>query len=185
MALRLLKGPFTVDAYQRLAELGVLREDDRVELIAGQVVEMSPIGNRHASCVRRLIRVFSQRVADVAIIDAQNPVVLGTHDAPQPDLVLLAPRADAYPTHPRAGDILLVIEVADTTLAYDRDVKIPLYARAGIPEAWLVNLPADRIEVYRQPVAGEYSYRRTAVRGDVFSPLRFPDVTLAADEILG
>ncbi len=116
MAVRLLKGPFTVDDYQRLAELGVLREDDRVELIAGQVVEMTPIGDRHASCVRRLSRLLARTLLDVAVIDVQNPVVLGEHDAPQPDLVLLKPRADAYPKHPRATDILLVIEVADTTL---------------------------------------------------------------------
>ncbi len=185
MAVHVHKGPFDVDAYQRLAALGVLREDARVELIDGQVVEMSPIGDRHASCVRRLNRLFSRLVLDIAIIDVQNTLVLGRHDAPQPDLVLLAPRADVYPKHPRAGDVLLVIEVADTTLAYDRDVKIPLYARSGIPEAWLVNLPADRIEVHRQPTSGEYSYSRPVRRGEVLSPLHFPDVTLAAADILG
>src|ERR1700694_2937212 len=101
MALHLLKGPFTVDTYQRLAELGVLREDDRVELIDGQVVAMTPIGDRHASCVRRLNRLFARHVLAVAIVDVQNTVVLGEHDAPQPDLALLKPRADAYRKHPR------------------------------------------------------------------------------------
>src|SRR5438552_1870673 len=149
MALPPLKGPFTVDTYQRLAELGNLGEDDRVELIDGQVVEMSPIGDRHASCVRRLIGLFARHLVDVAVIDAQNPVVLGQRDAPQPDVTLLQPRANGYPHHPRAADILLVIEVADTTLAYDRDTKMPLYARAGIPEAWLVDLAADVIQVHR------------------------------------
>ncbi len=119
-------------------------EDDRVELIDGQVVEMSPIGDRHASCVRRLNGLFARQLLDVAVIDVQNPVVLGRRDAPQPDVTLLVPRADAYPHHPRAQDILLVIEVADTTVAYDRDVKLPLYARVGIPEAWLVDLERDR-----------------------------------------
>ncbi len=132
MALPPLKGPFTVDTYQRLGELGILGEDDRVELIDGQVVEMSPIGDRHASCVRRLNGLFARQLLDVAVIDVQNPVVLGRRDAPQPDVTLLVPRADAYPHHPRAQDILLVIEVADTTVAYDRDVKLPLYARVGI-----------------------------------------------------
>jgi Uma2 family endonuclease len=185
MALQLLRGPFTVDAYQRLAELGVLRENDRVELIAGQVVELSPIGDHHASCVRRLNRLFSRHLLEVAIVDVQNPVVLGEHDAPQPDLVLLKPRADGYPQHPRATDILLVIEVADTSIAYDRDIKIPLYARAGIREAWLVDLAADRIDVYQDPIAGQYAAVRTVCRGDVLTPLQLPHVTLAVDEILG
>jgi Uma2 family endonuclease len=185
MALPLLRGPFTVDAFQRLAELGVLREDDRVELIAGQVVEMTPIGDSHASCVRRLNRVFARHLLEVAVIDVQNPVVLGAHDAPQPDLALLRPRADAYPRHPRATDMLLVIEVADTSLAYDRDIKIPLYARAGIPEAWLVDVSAGQIQVYREPAGGEYASVRSVSRGDGITPLHFPNVTLSADEILG
>lgn len=185
MAVRLLKGPFTVDDYQRLAELGVLREDDRVELIAGQVVEMTPIGDRHASCVRRLIRLLSQIVLDAAVLDVQDPVVLGEHDAPQPDVTLLRPRGDAYPSHPRAADILLVIEVADTSVAYDRDIKIPLYARAGIPEAWLVDLPAERIEVYRDPVGGRYAAVQTVSHGDLLHPLHFANVTFRADDILG
>ena len=174
-----------MDAYQRLAELGVLRENDRVELIAGQVVEMSPIGDHHASCVRRLNRLFSRHLLAVAIVDVQNPVVLGEHDAPQPDLVLLKPRADGYPNHPRATDILLVIEVADTTLTYDRDIKIPLYARAAIPEAWVVDLAADRVEMYRDPIADRYRRLRPATRGDVLTPLQLPNLTLSADEILG
>jgi len=185
MALPLLKGPFTVEAYQRLGELGILHEDDRVELIDGQVVEMSPIGDRHASCVRRLNRLFGRNLPEVAIIDVQNPVVLGRQDAPQPDLVLLEPRADAYPQHPRAGDMLLVIEVADTSLAYDRDIKIPLYARAGIPEAWLVDLAADRIEVYRDPAEGKYASARSVSRGDTITLLQFPNVTVSADDVLG
>lgn len=185
MAPNLLRGPFTVDAYQRLAELGVLREDDRVELVAGQVVEMTPIGDRHASCVRRLLRLLAHDAFELAIVDVQNPVVLGRHDAPQPDVVLLKPRADAYPHHPRAQNILLVVEVADSSLAYDRDVKVPLYARSEIPEVWLVDLGADRIEVYRQPVAAQYLNTRVVARGDGLSPLALANVTFAADDILG
>lgn len=185
MALHVHKGPFDVAAYERLAAVGILREDARVELIDGQVVEMSPIGDRHANCVRRLIRAFAARVADVAIIDVQNTLVLGQHDAPQPDLAVLKPRADVYRNHPRAPDALLVIEVADTSLAYDRDVKVPLYARAGIPEVWLVNLPANRIDVHRQPFAGRYSDIRAASRGDLLTPVHFPNVALAVDEVLG
>jgi len=185
MVPRLLKGPFTVASYQRLAELGVLREDDRVELIDGQVVEMSPIGDRHASCVRRLNRRLSRDLRDVALVDVQNPVVLDEYDAPQPDLAVLKPRADGYTKHPRAADTLLVIEVSDTSVAYDRDIKIPLYARAGIPEAWLVDLPADAIAVYREPAGGEYTSVWVVSRGDTLSPLHFPRGTVSADEILG
>ncbi len=185
MAVPLLKGPFTVDAYQRLAELGILREDDRVELIDGQIVEMSPIGDRHAHCVRRLNNLFARHLLELAVIDVQNPVVLGRRDAPQPDLVLLKPRADAYRHHPRAADLLLVVEVADTTLAYDRDIKLPLYARAGIPEVWLVDLPGERIQVYHDPAGGSYASLRTVPRGATIAPLQFPSVTLAADDILG
>jgi len=185
MALHVLRGPFTVESYQRLAELGVLGADERVELIAGQVVEMTPIGDRHASCVRHLHDSLARAALEVAIIDVQNPVVLGTRDAPQPDVAVLERRADRYLHHPHARDILLVIEVADTTLAYDRDVKIPLYARAGIPEAWLVDLTAERIAVHRQPHAGRYSHVRSAGAGDILTPVRLPDVTLAVSDILG
>ena len=185
MVLHVLRGPFTVESYQRLAELGVLGEDDRVELIAGQVVAMTPIGDRHASCVRRLHDLFARRALELAIIDVQNPVVLGRHDAPQPDLAVLKRRADGYPRHPRARDILLVIEVADTTLAYDRDVKIPLYAAAGIPEAWLVDLGADAITVYRAPHAEGYGEQSSVKRGDTLRPLFLPDITIAAHDILG
>lgn len=185
MAVRPLKGPFTVESYQRLGELGILGEDDRVELIDGQVVEMSPIGERHASAVRRLNGLFARRLPGVAVIDVQNPVVLGERDSPQPDVTLLKPRDDAYLHHPRAADILLVVEVADTSLAYDRDVKLPLYARAGIAEAWVVDVEADRIQICREPAGGRYTSVRAAARGDTITPLRFPGVTFPAGEILG
>jgi Uma2 family endonuclease len=185
MAPPVLKGPFTVDAYQRLGELGILREDARVELVAGQVVEMTPIGDRHASCVRRLHDLFARHALELAIIDVQNPVVLGTHDAPQPDLALLKRRADRYPHHPRARDILLVVEVADTSLAYDRDVKISLYARAGVPEAWLVDLGADAIVVHRDPGPDGYRDVVTLTRGETLRPSLLPDTTIATDDVLG
>ena len=185
MALRPLKGPFTLDTYQRLGELGILGEDDRVELIGGQVVEMSPIGDRHASSVRRLNGLFARHLLDDAVIDIQNPVVLGERDAPQPDVTLLKPRRDGYAHHPRAEDILLVIEVADTTVAYDRAVKLPLYARARIPEAWLVDLEDDRIHVCREPARARYASVRVVSRGNTITPLRFPNMTVSADDVLG
>ena len=184
MVLPVFKGPFTVDMYQRLPALGVLPEDARVELIGGQVVEMSPIGDRHANCVRRLLRAFAPHM-DVATLDVQSTLVLGERDAPQPDLTLLKPRADAYRHHPRPPDTLLVIEVADSSLAYDRDVKIPLYSAAGIPEAWLVDLGADAVTVYREPSPNGYNDVVTITRGDTLRPLFLPDITIVVADILG
>ena len=125
------------------------------------------------------------RTVSLPIIDVQNPVVLGANDAPQPDVAVLKRRADGYPRHPRARDILLVIEVADTTLAYDRDVKIPLYARAGIPDAWLVDLVADAITVYREPQPDAYRDVATVTRGETLRALLLPDIIIATDDILG
>ena len=185
MAVRPLRGPFTVEDFHRLARIGVLREDDRVELIDGQVVEMSPIGGPHAACVRRLNDIFATRVLDVAVVDIQNPIVLGLRDQPQPDVTVLRRRAGGYRDHPRPPDILLVIEVADTTLAYDRGAKMPLYARAGIPEAWLVDVAAERIHIHRDPAAGAYRSIQVLSRGEAVTPLGFPHVTIPANEILG
>src|SRR5207248_6157415 len=185
MAARLLKGPFTVDAYQRLGELGILHQDDRVELVAGQVVEMTPIGDRHASCVRRLINLFAPNLRDVAVLDAQNPVVLGTHDAPQPDLALLHRRAGGYATHPRAADVLLVVEVADRSVSYDREIKISRYGAAGIPEAWLVDLVGDAVCVCRTPGPNGYGEIVTMTRGETLRPLLLPWLAIGVDDILG
>jgi Uma2 family endonuclease len=177
---------FTVDEYHRMGEAGVLHEDDRVELLDGQIVQMTPIGIRHAACVNRLNALIIGLAGTQATVSIQNPLILGEHEEPQPDVAVLRYRADGYQTgHPRALDTLLVVEVADTSLAYDRDVKVPRYARAGVPEVWLVDLAADRIEVYRQPAAERYADVRAASRGEMLSPLHFPTVTLATDEILG
>jgi Uma2 family endonuclease len=187
MAQRVLRGPFTVDVYQRLGELGVLGADARVELVDGQVVEMTPIGDRHASVVRRLIHLFARTLIDLALFDVQNPVVLGERDAPQPDLTLLKPpsRPDGYRHHPRARDILMVVEVADTTLASDSDVKIPLYARAGIPEAWLVDVVGERVLVYQEPAGGRYTSVRAFSHGARIALRCFPRITFLVDDILG
>lgn len=184
MAIPLLKGPFTVDSYHRLGELGVFRPGDRTELIHGQVVEMSPIGDRHAHSVRRLNQRLSRALRDQAMVDVQNPSVLDDHNVPQPDVVVLKSRADGYPKHPRPADILLLIEAADSSLAYDRDVKVPLYAAAGIPETWLVNLPDECIEVFRSPGAEGYGDFSRAVSDVWLSPLAFPNVSLSVRQIL-
>jgi Uma2 family endonuclease len=185
MALQLLKGRISVADYYRMAECGVLRPDERVELLDGQVVPMTPIGPRHQGCVDFLSGRLHRFAGDV-IVRVQGPVHLGDYGEPEADLALLAPRADNYrAAHPRPDDTLLVIEVADTSLERDRDVKLPLYAAAAIPEVWIVALNAGRVEVYREPGADGYASVRHAGPGDTLTPLRLPQVSLQVDDILG
>lgn len=187
MAMPLTAHRFTVEEFQRMGEAGVLHEEARVELIDGQIVEMSPVGVSHTSCVKRLTAAFAGLVAaGRATIGVQDPVVLAPHGQPQPDLSLLRPRRDGYSAaHPEPRDIYLLIEVADTSLAYDRGVKIPAYARAGVSEVWLVNLPAGFIETFRAPEGGRYTEVCGVRRGETLAPAAFPDLTLRADHILG
>lgn len=186
MAVRLLPGPFTVDAYHRLAELGILDEDDRVELLDGQIVEMTPIGGAHAACVIRLNNLLARRSGPDANVSMQNPVALAERWEPQPDIaVLRRPGGLAGAWLPSPPDILLVIEVADTSLERDRDLKIPRYAAAGIPEAWLVDLVGDAITACRQPGPDGYREIVTVTRGQTLRPLLLPGVAIAVDEILG
>ena len=177
---------FTADEYHRMAEAGVLGPDDRVELVDGEIVEMSPIGSPHAACVDRL-NVLVQRLGSVqAIVRVQNPIRLDAHSEPQPDLSILKYRADFYSAaHPAPADVLLVVEVADTSLPYDRDVKIPLYARAGIAEAWLIDLASATVDVFTQPTPQGYRQSRRASRGDRLVSLAFPAATLLASHVFG
>ncbi len=178
---------FTVDEYHLMGEAGIFSEDDRVELIEGEIVEMTPIGDRHAGVVARLNRLFVERLGGRSIVWPQNPVGLRVvRSVPQPDIALLRPRDDFYTTgRPEPADTLLVIEVMDTSVETDRGVKVPLYARAGIAEVWLVNLRADAIEVHREPTNAGYGDVRVLRRGERLSPLAFPDLTLTVDELLG
>ena len=184
--VRVLKGPFTVDDYYRLAECGILHEDDRVELIDGQVVPMTPIGVRHASRVAYLTDVLTKLAGRDAAIIVQNPVRLETRSEPQPDVTVVRRRSDYYrQAHPTPADTLLVIEVADSSIDYDRDVKVPLYARTGIPEVWLCDLPRERVEVYREPGPDGYQSVRTLAPGDTLTALSLPSVTLPVADVLG
>jgi Uma2 family endonuclease len=177
---------FTVDEYHRMGDAGIFHEDDRVELIDGQVVQMSPIGVTHAAGVNSLTQRFAPEAGRTVVLSVQNPVILGEYHEPQPDVVLLKPRADNYRTrHPGAEDILLLIEVADTTLRQDRLVKLPIYARAGVFEVWIVNLPDAVIEVYREPRDGRYQIERVFRRGEAIAPLSLPDVNVRVEEVLG
>lgn len=177
---------FTVEEYHRLAQAGILGEDDRVELLEGEIVEMAPIGSRHAGTVNRLNRLLSHLVGDLAVVAVQNPIRIGEHSEPQPDLALLHPRPDFYASaHPQPADVLLLVEVAEATASYDREVKVPIYARAAIPEVWLVDLERERIEVFRQPSPQGYGEALTLGRGQRLSPLLLPHISLAVDDILG
>jgi Uma2 family endonuclease len=184
METELTKKVFTVEDYYRMDEAGVFAPGERVELINGEIVEMSPIGSRHAACVNRLNQLLLS-VQGRAIVSIQNPSLLSVYSVPQPDVMLLEPKDDFYASAlPEPKDVLMMIEVSDTTLRYDRRIKAPLYASAGIPEVWVVDLKGDRIHVYRNP--GGDSYRTTAKvdRSGTVSPLAFPDLVLSADAIL-
>ena len=176
----------TVDEYHAMGRAGVFAPDERVELLDGYLYAMSPIGIRHAACVRRLTRLFASAVGPRAIIDVQNPLRLSNHAEPEPDVTLLVPK-DAYDVRlPRPDDVRLLVEVSDTTLPFDRDVKLPLYAREGVREVWIVALEEDRVYAYRKPTSEGYGERRTLGRGDELGVEALPDVRpFAVEEVLG
>ncbi len=185
MATTVTRHRFTADTYDQMIRAGILKPDDRVELIEGEIVQMSPIGERHAACVKRLNRLCTRILGDRAIVAVQDPIRLSDDSEPQPDLAILKPRDDFYASgHPRAADILLVIEVADTTQTFDRDTKLPLYARAGIAEAWLVDLEKGRVELYRKPGRKGYSSVHTASRRDRIAPSAFAGIEISVDQLL-
>ena len=186
MSVQFARHYFTVGEYERMGQTGVLAEDARVELIEGEIIEMSPVGSRHAACVDVVARLLNQQVGDSVIVRVQNPIVLDDFSEPQPDIALLKFREDFYrDAHPRPENVLLVIEVSDTTLEYDRHVKIPIYARAGIPEALIFNLPDEQLEYYAQPEAESYKVTLILKRGAQFKSSNVPGVVLDVDAILG
>ena len=143
----------SVDAFHRMGETGILGPQDRVELIDGEIIDMSPIGVLHAAIVDVLARHFGRRTGESVFVRCQNPLRLDNISEPEPDIAILRPRADFYMTaHPGAADVLLVIEVADTSLAYDLGTKVPLYARHGIPEVWVIDAATRQTRVFRRPV---------------------------------
>lgn len=178
---------FNIETYHRLISTGILHEDDRVELIEGRIVDMTPIGTRHSACVKRLNSLFSRKLQGHVIVSVQDPVLLLKDESePEPDVTLLKYREDFYSEElPKAEDVLLLIEVADTSVEYDREIKIPLYARAGIQEVWIVNLLENCIEIYSSPRSGVYELSLTVKNDQTLSPKAFPDISLTAKQILG
>lgn len=177
---------FTVEEYHRMGRAGILCEDDRVELIEGDIIQMAPIGSPHAAGVAVLTRWFNIGLQDRAVVWPQNPIRLGPRTEPEPDLALLRLRADQYrDAHPTPRDILAVIEVSDTTLRYDRTTKLRLYAAAGLPEVWIVDLRRRRVLVFRDPRDGAYQQHEILGRNGSLAPLAFPDLVLPVREIFG
>lgn len=177
---------FTVDDFERMGEAGIVREDDRVELIDGQVVEMSPIGKRHGAAVNRGTHFWTSKVGMRATVSVQGPVRIGENTQVQPDFALLKPRDDFYASaYAEAEDVLLLIEVADSSLLLDRNQKVPLYAQQGVAEVWLVNLLSDTVEVFRRPEHGAYREQSVAQRGQELSPLAFPELRVKVEELTG
>lgn len=176
---------FTVDEYEQMISAGVLGEDDRLELIEGEIIKMSPIGSVHIFIVNRLNKLLAARVRERAVVSVQNPIRLA-NSQPQPDLTLLVPAVELRPQRvPSAADVLLLIEVADTTTRFDQSVKVPLYGGEGISEYWIIDLSKNVVEVYRGPGAGGYKTKQTFAPGDVLAPEAFPDMRLDVQDIVG
>jgi Uma2 family endonuclease len=176
--------PITVTEYHRMGEVGILGERDRVELIEGELVAMSPIGSHHHGTVNQLTHALVHEVGDRAIVSVQGPVRLDDLSEPEPDFALLKPRPDFYrDAHARPTDVLLVIEVADTSLNYDRAVKRMLYARHAIPEFWIVDLTSGEVEVCREPKADGYAAVQRVGREGELEPELLPGVRIRASTL--
>ncbi len=186
MAVVLTRRRFTTDEYRRMAEAGILTEDDRVELVRGEIIEMPPIGSIHAGRVNRVSALFAARLGSRAVISVQNPIQLSDDSEPLPDIAVLRPRPDFYErSHPTPADTLLIVEVGGSLVDYDRRVKAPLYARARIPELWLADVAADCLEVHQGPARDGYRDLRVRRRGESVIIGAFPDVSFSVDELLG
>ena len=177
---------FTTDEYYRMAEVGILKPNDRVELIEGEIVRMSPIGLRHAACVNRLHELFLLKFHGRVIVTSQNPAHLNRYNEPQPDILILKHRHDYYASkHPSPEDTLLLVEVSDTTPGFDLNVKTPIYAASGIREVWIADLRKNIVRVFRDPEAGQYRTVLTFSTDDELSILAFPKVIFKGRDLIG
>ena len=185
MPIAISRKRFTADEYQRMGQVGILSEDDRVELIDGEVLAMTPIGARHAACVDSATRAMVIGAGDSAIVRVQSSVRLNLYTEPEPDVVLLRPRADFYASrHPGPADILLIIEIADSSIEYDEDVKTQIYAESGVPEYWVADLHANLAWCYSAPHEGTYRNRQQFRRGQTIAPQMLPQCPVAVDQLL-
>jgi Uma2 family endonuclease len=186
MAVSIARKLFSIDEYERMIEAGIFDPEARVELIDGEIVEMTPINLPHAVCVTRLELVFHEMLGRSALVWAQNPVRIPDKSRPQPEVTLLKWRDDLYAgKHPEPNDVILFIEVSDSTLREDRKVKVPLYARGGIPQVWIVNLNDEVVEVYSDPGEGKYKTINRLERGESLTLPGELGSTISVDTILG
>ncbi|MEM8777305.1 MAG: Uma2 family endonuclease [Cyanobacteria bacterium P01_G01_bin.49] len=182
--MQLITRKFNVDEYYKMAEIGILTPEDRVELIRGEIIAMSPIGTKHAACVNRLANLFPRLLGNKGIVSVQNSIRLDNYSEPQPDIVLLKYRSDFYENKiPQPTDIDLLIEVSDSTIKYDQEIKLPLYAESQISEVWIVNVNNKTLEVYCQPKAQTYLDQNKSVQS--ISPLAYAEITLTIKDIFG
>jgi Uma2 family endonuclease len=179
-----LRHRFTVAEYHRMAETGMFASDARVELIEGEIIDTPPIGSPHAGTVGFLGKRFERAAGDYAFVFVQNPIFLDMDNEPQPDLMLLRPRPDFYRSaHPTPADVFLIVEVADTSLAYDTQIKLPLYALYGIPEVWLADVPNRRFMVHRNPTRTGYQDVQTLTDLSAVTPLLLPGVSIDLSDL--
>ena len=185
MQIEAIRRPFTVAEYDRMVEVGILGREDRVELIEGEILEMSPIGNRHVTCVDRVAALLLPPLLGKSIVRVQGPVTLGDYSKPQPDLILLRYRPDYYaPAEAVTRDALLVIEVSDSSIRYDRGPKLRVYARQRVHEVWILDLTTDTLVVFRDPEHGAYQTQLSLQPGESVAPLAFPDLVLSVSSLL-
>ncbi len=175
---------FTVDEYYKMIELGMLKDYEKAEIIEGELIQKMPIGDRHAAAVDFLNRFIIKSVSDDVLVRIQNPVRLSDYDEPEPDITLADLTKYDGRRHPQSAEILLLIEVSDSTLKYDRNTKLVLYAEAEIPEVWIVNLPNDIIEIHTKPNSGIYQLTKIFKRGETVESEVLPDLRLEVDKIL-
>jgi len=183
MAVTLAKRLISVVEYYKMAEVGILQPEDKIELLNGEIIKMSPIGSLHAGYVNIIDELLSDALSKKVHINIQSPVRLGAFSEPEPDLLILKRRKDHYLTRlPRPEDVYLLIEVADSTLEKDREVKVPLYAKANISEYWILNIPDKQLEIYRNPVDGKYQ-NQVIIKGKESVIFEVFDVSIKTSDI--
>jgi Uma2 family endonuclease len=186
MQIETTRKRFTVDDYHRMAETGILSENDRTELIEGEIIQMSPIGDPHFNAVNRATMIFARGIGDRVVVSVQNPAVMDRHNEPQPDVVLIRPREGFYGSgKPDPEDVVLLIEISDTSLRFDQEVKLPVYARNGVREVWIVDLQDEVIRVHREPKGKTYTSIEIKQRNEQISPQAFPDFSVNVSDLIG
>ena len=185
MSLSLITRKFTVEEYEKMTTQGIIKPDEKVELIRGEIIKMSPMGTRHAAGIARLTQLFYRKFGDLILLGVQNPIRLNNNSQPEPDLSLLIPRSDFYvAAYPCPQDIYLIIEVSDSTFDYDRYTEISLYAEANIEEVWIVNREEECLEVYRHPLHDSYQAIQKYYRGESIFIESFPEIELTLMAII-